>query len=152
MALAELGGGAVAALLAVLIERRRAAAREAALMAEKQALSEPLAQVPLLKQQLEGQQQRQRDTDAQLQQLGAEKARLEERLAGQQEKLAFSEQSRNQLKQEFENLSGKVLDQRGKPLQAQHQQGLDGMPQPLREQLAAFRRLVTQIHSGQNRV
>ena len=151
VALAALCGGAVAALLAVLIERRRAAAREAALVAEKQALSEPLAQVPLLKQQLEGQQQRQRDTDAQLQQLGAEKARLEERLAGQQEKLAFSEQSRNQLKQEFENLSGKVLDQRGKQLQEQHQQGLDGMLKPFREQLADFRRRVDQIHSDETR-
>ena len=151
VALAALCGGAVAALLAVLIERRRAAAREAALMAEKQALSEPLAQVPLLKQQLEGLQQRQRDTDAQLQKLGAEKARLEERLAGQQEKLAFSEQSRNQLKQEFENLSGKVLDQRGKQLQEQHQQGLDGMLKPFREQLADFRRRVDQIHSDETR-
>ena len=151
VALAALCGGAVAALVAVLVERRRAMAREAMLMAEKQALSEPLAQVPLLKQQLEGQQQRQRDTDAQLQQLGSEKARLEERLAGQQEKLAFSEQSRDQLKQEFENLSGKVLDQRGKQLQEQHQQGLDGMLKPFREQLADFRRRVDQIHSDETR-
>ncbi|MEQ3723878.1 DNA recombination protein RmuC [Alcanivorax sp.] len=151
VALAALCGGAVAALVAVLVERRRAMAREAMLVAEKQALSEPLAQVPLLKQQLEGQQQRQRDTDAQLQQLGAEKARLEERLAGQQEKLAFSEQSRDQLKQEFENLSGKVLDQRGKQLQEQHQQGLDGMLKPFREQLADFRRRIDQIHSDETR-
>ena len=151
MALAALGGGVVAALLVALLERRRAAAREAALLAEKNALSEPLAQVPLLKQQLQEQQQRQQHTDAQLQQLGADKARLEERLAGQQEKLAFSEQSRNQLKQEFENLSGKVLEQRGKQLQEQHQQGLDGMLKPFREQLADFRRRVDQIHSDETR-
>ena len=71
VALAALCGGAVAALVAVLIERRRAAGREAALLAEKHALSEPLAQVPLLKQQLQEQQQRQRDSDAQLQQLAS---------------------------------------------------------------------------------
>ncbi|MCG8391485.1 MAG: DNA recombination protein RmuC [Pseudomonadales bacterium] len=151
LVLAALGGAGFAALVVVLLERRRAGRREAELLAEKQAQSEPLAQVPLLKNQLAETAQRLQASERQLQQLGAEKARLEERLAGQEEKLAFSEKNREQLKQEFENLSAKIFEQRGKQLQEQQQQGLDGLLKPFREQLSDFRRRVDQIHSDETR-
>lgn len=151
LGLAALGGAVFAALLVLLIERRRSAGREAELVAQKQALSEPLAQVPLLREQLETSQRRLQDSESRLQQLASDKARLEERLAGQEEKLTFAEKSREQLKQEFENLSARIFEQRGKQLQEQQQQGLDGMLKPFREQLADFRRRVDQIHSDETR-
>ena len=151
LGLAALGGAVFAALLVLLMERRRSAGREAELVAEKQALSEPLAQVPLLREQLDTSQRRLQDSESRLQQLASDKARLEERLAGQEEKLTFAEKSREQLKQEFENLSARIFEQRGKQLQEQQQQGLDGMLKPFREQLADFRRRVDQIHSDETR-
>lgn len=151
LGLAALGGAIFAALLVLLMERRRSAAREAELVSQKQALSEPLAQVPLLREQLETSQRRLQDSESRLQQLASDKARLEERLAGQEEKLTFAEKSREQLKQEFENLSARIFEQRGKQLQEQQQQGLDGMLKPFREQLADFRRRVDQIHSDETR-
>jgi len=151
LGLAALGGAVFAALMVLLFERRRSAGREAELVAEKQALSEPLAQVPLLREQLETSQRRLQDSESRLQQLASDKARLEERLAGQEEKLTFAEKSREQLKQEFENLSARIFEQRGKQLQEQQQQGLDGMLKPFREQLADFRRRVDQIHSDETR-
>ncbi|MGB2058730.1 MAG: DNA recombination protein RmuC [Alcanivorax sp.] len=151
LGLAALGGAVFAALLVLLMERRRSAAREAELVSQKQALSEPLAQVPLLREQLETSQRRLQDSESRLQQLASDKARLEERLAGQEEKLSFAEKSREQLKQEFENLSARIFEQRGKQLQEQQQQGLDGMLKPFREQLADFRRRVDQIHSDETR-
>ena len=151
LGLAALGGAVFAALLVLLMERRRSAGREAELVAEKQALSEPLAQVPLLREQLYTSQRRLQDSESRLQQLASDKARLEERLAGQEEKLTFAEKSREQLKQEFENLSARIFEQRGKQLQEQQQQGLDGMLKPFREQLADFRRRVDQIHSDETR-
>ena len=151
LGLAALGGAVFAALLVLLFERRRSAGREAELVAQKQALAEPLAQVPLLREQLETSQRRLQDSESRLQQLASDKARLEERLAGQEEKLTFAEKSREQLKQEFENLSARIFEQRGKQLQEQQQQGLDGMLKPFREQLADFRRRVDQIHSDETR-
>ena len=151
LGLAALGGAVFAALLVLLMERRRSAAREAELVSQKQALSEPLAQVPLLREQLETSQRRLQDSESRLQQLASDKARLEERLAGHEEKLTFAEKSREQLKQEFENLSARIFEQRGKQLQEQQQQGLDGMLKPFREQLADFRRRVDQIHSDETR-
>lgn len=151
LGLAALAGAIFAALLVLLFERRRSGRREAALHVEKQSLAEPLAQVPLLREQLESSQQRLHDSERQLQQLASDKARLEERLVGQEEKLAFSEKSREQLKQEFENLSARIFEQRGKQLQEQQQQGLDGLLKPFREQLADFRRRVDQIHSDETR-
>jgi DNA recombination protein RmuC len=151
LGLAALGGAVFAALLVLLFERRRSAGREAELVAQKQALSEPLAQVPLLREQLETSQRRLQDSESRLQQLASDKARLVERLAGQEEKLSFAEKSREQLKQEFENLSARIFEQRGKQLQEQQQQGLDGMLKPFREQLADFRRRVDQIHSDETR-
>lgn len=151
LGLAALGGAVFAALLVLLFERRRSAGREAQLVAQKQALSEPLAQVPLLREQLDTSQRRLQDSESRLQQLASDKARLEERLAGQEEKLTFAEKSREQLKQEFENLSARIFEQRGKQLQQQQQQGLDGMLKPFREQLADFRRRVDQIHSDETR-
>ncbi|MBL7249015.1 DNA recombination protein RmuC [Alloalcanivorax marinus] len=92
-----------------------------------------------------------RDTQDQVARERADKARLEERLTGQRDKLAFLEQSREQLKQEFENLSAKIFEHRSKQFEEKNRQGLDTLLNPFREQLAEFRRRVDQIHSDDAR-
>ncbi len=92
-----------------------------------------------------------RDAQDQVARERADKARLEERLTGQRDKLAFLEQSREQLKQEFENLSAKIFEHRSKQFEEKNRQGLDTLLNPFREQLAEFRRRVDQIHSDDTR-
>ncbi|MDX1803836.1 MAG: DNA recombination protein RmuC [Alcanivorax sp.] len=151
LGLALLAGAALAALLVFLMERQRAARLLADQQRRASEYQQQLARLPMLEQQLVSEQQQRQHSDSQARELAAQKARLEERLAGQEEKLAFSEQSRSQLKQEFENLSARIFEQRGKQLQEQQQQGLDGLLKPFREQLADFRRRVDQIHSDETR-
>lgn len=83
--------------------------------------------------------------------LRAELARLEERLAGQRDKLSFLDQSREQLRQEFENLAAKIFEARGKQFEEKNRAGLDGLLRPFREQLTEFRRRVDQIHGDDAR-
>ena len=149
--LAVLASAAVAGVLVWLVERRKLATQALQWQEEKHQLREPLGQLPLLREQLQQATQVQREADQRAQQLAAENARLQERLSGQEEKLAFAEKSRELLKQEFENLSARIFEQRSKQLQEQQHQGLDGVLKPFREQLHDFRRRVDQIHSDETR-
>lgn len=81
----------------------------------------------------------------------ADKARLEEREKNQQEKVAFLEKSKEQLKQEFEQLSGKIFESRSKQMQDQNRTGMEGLLKPFREQMTEFRQRVDQIHSDEAR-
>ena len=87
----------------------------------------------------------------QLAQAQADKARLEEREKNQQEKVQWLEQSRDQLKQEFEQLSSKIFETRTKQLQEQNRTGIEDLLKPFREQMTEFRRRVDQIHSDDTR-
>lgn len=149
--LAVLASAVVAGVLVWLVERRKLATQALQWQEEKHQLREPLGQLPLLREQLQQATQEQREADQRAQQLAAENARLQERLSGQEEKLAFAEKSRELLKQEFENLSARIFEQRSKQLQEQQHQGLDGVLKPFREQLHDFRRRVDQIHSDETR-
>lgn len=149
--LAVLASAVVAGVLVWLVERRKLATQALQWQEEKHQLREPLGQLPLLREQLQQATQVQREADQRAQQLAAENARLQERLSGQEEKLAFAEKSRELLKQEFENLSARIFEQRSKQLQEQQHQGLDGVLKPFREQLHDFRRRVDQIHSDETR-
>ena len=105
-----------------------------------------------LEQRLHDRDRELRDAQERIAGLRAEQARMEERHQGQQEKLAWLEQSREQLKQEFEQLSAKIFENRSKQLQEQNRTGLDDLLKPFREQLADFRRRVDHIHSEDNRL
>ena len=87
----------------------------------------------------------------QLAQAQTDKARLEEREKNQQEKVQWLEQSRDQLKQEFEQLSSKIFETRTKQLQEQNRTGIEDLLKPFREQMTEFRRRVDQIHSDDTR-
>lgn len=87
----------------------------------------------------------------QLAEARAEAARWQEREKHQQERLQWLEQSREQMKKDFEALSTKIFEERSLKLQEQNRTGLDDVLKPFREQLQDFRRRVDQIHSDDNR-
>ncbi len=69
-----------------------------------------------------------------------------EKLANFEEmKLSF-EQSRQQLKTEFQNLAGQILEEKGKTFAENSQQSLDAMLKPFREQISGFQLRVNQVH------
>jgi len=62
------------------------------------------------------------------------------------EKIALLEDSESRLKREFENLAGRIVEERGRALGEENRRGMDGLLQPFREQLEAFRRRVDEVH------
>lgn len=76
----------------------------------------------------------------------AQLATYEQKLAGLQEiKLNF-EQSKLQLKTEFQNLANQILEEKGKSLAHSSQTSLDAMLKPLRDQIDGFQKRVNQVH------
>lgn len=103
-----------------------------------------------LSQQLQQARQELSALQQQLAQSGAELARWQEREKHQQERLQWLEQSREQMKKDFEALSAKIFEERSRVLQEQNRTGLDDVLKPFREQLLEFRRRVDQIHTDDN--
>lgn len=69
-----------------------------------------------------------------------------EKLANYEEmKLSF-EQSRQQLKTEFQNLAGQILEEKGKTFAENSQISLNAMLKPFREQISGFQLRVNQVH------
>lgn len=64
------------------------------------------------------------------------------------EKTALMEASEARLKIEFENLSHRILDERGRALGLENRERMDGLLQPFREQLDGFRRRVDEVHKN----
>lgn len=144
--------GALGGALLVLLWSARARGREQRRQAELvQQLSTREAQLESLAQHNQSLEEEVTASRERVTRLTADQARAEERHQAQQDKLAWLEQSKEQLKQEFERLSAQVLEQRGHQLQQQHRQGLDELLKPFREQMADFRRRVDQIHTEESR-
>ncbi len=151
LAAAAVAAAVIAALLVWLPMRRRRALleQEAERLALRiQALEQERDQQ---RRHLEQQGQQWRQTEEKLSVARAEQARLEERLAGQQDKLRFAEESREQLRKEFELLAGRIFEQRSRQFEEKNREGIHTLLQPFREQLTEFRRRVDQIHGDDAR-
>lgn len=78
-------------------------------------------------------------------------ARLEADMANEQrsssEKIALMQESETRLKSEFENLSNRIFEERGRALGLENRERMDALLQPLREQLDSFRKRVDEVHS-----
>ncbi len=82
--------------------------------------------------------------------LSTEKERLQttldkERL-GAQEKLALLEESKGQLKQEFQNLAQQILEEKSQKFTVQNKEGLDQLLKPLKTQIGDFQRKIDEQH------
>ena len=70
-------------------------------------------------------------------------------LAGERQQ--FLAQSRQQLEEDFYNLSRKVMAEQGRVLQEQHAGGLEHLLSPVRNQLDAFRQKVEDVYERESR-
>jgi DNA recombination protein RmuC len=82
--------------------------------------------------------------------LRARNARLESDLENErkaaQEKLKLLTDAQTQMKMEFENLSNRIFEEKGKAFTDQNKEKLDGLLAPFREQLEGFRKRVDDVH------
>lgn len=69
-----------------------------------------------------------------------------QKVAHFEELKASFDQSRLQLKTEFQNLANQILEEKGKTLAANSQASLEVLLKPFREQIEGFQRRVNQVH------
>ncbi len=85
-----------------------------------------------------------------LESLKIRQARLEADISNEQrsaaEKTALMQESESRLKQEFENLSNRIFEERGRALGQENRERIDSLLQPLREQLEAYRKRIEEVH------
>ncbi|MEI7695049.1 MAG: DNA recombination protein RmuC [Chlorobium sp.] len=85
-----------------------------------------------------------------LEELKIRQARLEADISNEQrnaaEKLALMQESESRLKGEFENLSNRIFEERGRALGQENRERIDSLLQPLREQLEAYRKRIEEVH------
>ncbi len=130
---------------------------KAAVQAELAAAKEAVQREETLRQQNE-QQLKQLNVDktalqADVSALQQEKVRWQEHKRYQDEKLAWLEEARKQLSQEFQQLAGKIFEERSAKLQQGNRDNIELLLKPFREQLASFRERVEKVHTegSQNR-
>ncbi|MEI7707231.1 MAG: DNA recombination protein RmuC [Chlorobium sp.] len=63
------------------------------------------------------------------------------------EKTALMQESESRLKIEFENLSNRIFEERGRAIGIENRERMDGLLQPLREQIDTFRKRVDEVHT-----
>ncbi len=64
-----------------------------------------------------------------------------------EQKLKQFEESREQLKVEFENLAGKILDEKAKTFNRNSQSSIESLLKPFREQIEGFQKRVNDVHT-----
>jgi len=76
--------------------------------------------------------------------------RLEADLSNEQrnaaEKIALMQELESRLKKEFENLSNRIFEERGRVLGQENRERMASLLQPLREQLEAYRKRIEEVH------
>lgn len=151
---AGLAGALVGVLVGLVFYWRRASAMAQALarLQDAQARNSALeASEGNLRVQLQDALEQASEQQRRASSLAADNARLEERLSGTTEKLQWLEQSREQMKKEFEQLSSRIFEERSQRLQEQNRTGLDDLLRPFRQQLTDFRRRVDEIHTEESK-
>lgn len=83
--------------------------------------------------------------------MGREHAAIEARLASEKsnyaKQIALLEQSREQLRIEFENLANRIFEERGRQLTNQNQQSLESLLKPFGEQIHRFQSRINEVHT-----
>ncbi len=85
-----------------------------------------------------------------LEELKIRQARLEADISNEKrsavEKAALMQESESRLKKEFENLSNRIFEERGRVLGQENRERMESLMQPLREQLEAYRKRIEEVH------
>ncbi len=75
------------------------------------------------------------------------KSTLEERERNFKEQLALVNDSRDQLKKEFENLANEILEKKGKAFSELSEKNITGLLQPIQNEMKGFREKVETLHT-----
>ena len=117
--------------------------RDAPLKAELQRLRSVEEEARTLAMRLESKSQ-------ELEELKIRQARLEADISNEKrsaaEKAALMQESESRLKKEFENLSNRIFEERGRVLSQENRERMESLMQPLREQLEAYRKRIEEVH------
>ncbi len=76
---------------------------------------------------------------------------LEQERKQHTEKLSFLEETKHQLKNEFQNLAHNILEDKSKRFTEQNKNNLEGMLNPLREQIKDFEKKVHDVYEKESR-
>ncbi|WP_036251550.1 DNA recombination protein RmuC [Methylobacter sp. BBA5.1] len=109
---------------------------------------EKLRQLQACDAELKQYQQRLMQAQAQNAQL---QARMDEQARHAAEKLALLQDAEVRLKTQFENLAGKIFDERSRQFSEHNKASLDHIVMPLREQLGEFRQRIETVYDNENR-
>lgn len=84
--------------------------------------------------------------------LETEKARLEANLENEKrnagEKLQLLQDAEERLKKEFENLAGKIVEDKGRMLTSENRERLSDILKPFKDDLESFRKRVDEVHKN----
>jgi DNA recombination protein RmuC len=78
-------------------------------------------------------------------------ARMDEQVKNTAEKLKLLLDAELRLSTQFENLAGKIFDERSKQLTEHHKTSLDHIVTPLREQLGEFKQRIETVYDNENK-
>jgi DNA recombination protein RmuC len=78
-------------------------------------------------------------------------ARMHEQGKNAEEKLNLLKDAELRLNPQFENLSGKIFDERNKQFSEHNQTSLDHIVKPLREQLGEFKQRIETVYDNENK-
>ncbi|TVP90617.1 MAG: DNA recombination protein RmuC [Pseudomonadaceae bacterium] len=129
------------------LEREEWRARSERSASRLESLEQQLQELREQRQQSEQQLERMRSEHEQLLREHSElKSSLNHREQHFAEQQQLLKDSREQLKLEFEQLAGRIFEDKGKAFSATSQQSLDALLKPFREQIDQFRHKVEDIH------
>ncbi len=78
-------------------------------------------------------------------------ARMDEQARHAAEKLALLQDAEARLKTQFENLAGKIFDERSRQFTEHNKASLDHIVMPLREQLGEFKQRIETVYDNENK-
>jgi DNA recombination protein RmuC len=77
--------------------------------------------------------------------------RIVEQERSTQEKIALLQDAEAKLKTQFENLAGKIFEERGKTFAEQNKTSIDHLISPLREQIGEFKKRIETVYDNENK-
>jgi DNA recombination protein RmuC len=77
--------------------------------------------------------------------------RMQEQVKNSEEKLALLKDAEARLNNQFENLAGKIFDERNRQFTEHNKTSLDHIVKPLREQLGEFKQRIETVYDNENK-
>ncbi|MEO8513039.1 MAG: DNA recombination protein RmuC [Ignavibacteria bacterium] len=138
-----IAGVVVGALLGFFIAKSKQSAISSKLEEKDKALAEKDMQIGLSKAETEKERLSVLELNNELSTTKANYLNLEKRLTEQKQEL---EEIQNRFKMEFENLAGKILEDKSRKFTEQNKENIDNILTPLKERIADFEKKVNEVY------